>query len=210
MNSPSVSTVIKSSAYWSRLAGVRWQLILSVLVIAIVSRWLRGEYGQDDSNLWLVMNSFLLLLQGTIIVLFVISLVSALTTWAYFLSVNKNKRITLEAAFGDGQKAEAGWVPLSVTISGPVLRPLLGTIQARLVFSEKRMSERIVLDANIPRPRHWWRKAIFGKGQTLLHDRGIYDVENVLVLFCDMLGLVSLPCRIPYSQQLYTLPLSHA
>jgi hypothetical protein len=209
MNSLSISSLIKSSSYWSRLAGVRWQLVLTVLVIILVGRWLRQEYGQDDSNLWLVMNQFLRLVQGTLIGLFALSLLSVLTTYVYFLSLEKNKRVTVQAKFGDGQKAEAGWVPLLVMISGPVLRPLLGTIQARLVFSERRMSERIVLDTNVPRPRHWWRQAIYGNGQTLLHDRGIYDVENVLLLFCDMLGLVSLPCRVSYSQQLYTLPRSY-
>ncbi|GHN01616.1 hypothetical protein WSM22_31050 [Cytophagales bacterium WSM2-2] len=112
----------------------------------------------------------------------------------------------MQAKFGDGQKAEAGWVPISVMITGPALRPLLGTIQARLVFTEKRISERVILDTNIPRPRHWWRQAIRGSGQTLLHDRGIYDVEGVMVSFCDMLGLVSLPCTVPFTQQLYTLP----
>jgi hypothetical protein len=209
MNSLSISSLLKSSSYWSRLAGVRWQLILSVLVIILAGRWLRQEYGQDDSNLWLVMNQFLRLVQGTLIGLFALSLLSVVTTYVYFLSLEKNKRVTIQVKFGDGQKAEAGWVPLLVIVSGPVLRPLLGTIQSRLIFSEKRMSERIVLDTNLPRPRHWWRQAIYGNGQTLLHDRGIYDVENVVVLFCDMLGLVSLPYRVSYAQQLYTLPLSH-
>src|SRR5258705_2067434 len=209
MNSISLSSLIKSSSYWSRLAGVRWQFVLSVLVIIMASRWLRNEYGQDDSNLWLVMNQLLRLVQGTVIGLFAVSLISVLTTYLYFLSLKGNKRVTLQAKFGDGQKAEAGWVPVTVMITGPILRPLLGTIQSRLVFSERRMSDRIVLDRNIPRPNRGWRQGIRGNGQTLLHDRGIYDVENVLVLFCDMLGLLSLPCRVSYAQQLYTLPLSH-
>lgn len=152
------------------------------------------------------MELFLKFLQFTIIGLFVLSLLTALTTWAYFLALVRNKKITLQTKFGDGQKAEAGWVPLSVIITGPALRPLLGTIQARLVFTEKRISERIILDADITKPRHVWRQAIRGTGQTLLHDRGIYDVEKVLISFCDMLGLLSLPCTIPFTQQLYTLP----
>lgn len=145
-------------------------------------------------------------MQLTIIGLFVLSLLTALTTWVYFLTLVRNKKVTLQVNFGDGQKAEAGWVPLSVAISGPVLRPLLGTIQARLVFTQKRISERIILDTNIIKPRHLWRFAIRGRGQTLLHDRGIYDVEKVLVSVCDMLGLLSLPCTIPFTKQLYTLP----
>ena len=202
----SLSSFIKVSSYWSKLAGIRWQFILSVAIIWMVSLWLRTEYGQDDSNLWLVMNQFLRLVQWTIIGLFVISFLAALSTWAFFLNSVKNKTVTIQTKFGDGQKAEAGLVPLSVLIFGPVLRPLLGTIQARLVFSEKRISERLILDTNVPRPRHWWRQAIRGSGQTMLHDRGIYDVESVMVFFCDMFGLVSLPCKVPMTQQLYTLP----
>ena len=206
MNTVSISSFIKSSSYWSKRVGVRWQLLLSIIVLWLAGAWLRNEYGQDDSNLWLVMNQFILLVQWTVIVLFVLSLLTALITWIYFLNNLKNKTITVQAKFGDGQKAEAGWVPITILIQGMVLRPLLGTIQARLVFSEKRMSDRIILDTNIARPRQLWRQAIRGSSQTLLHDRGIYDVENVMILFCDMLGLVSLPCSVPFTQQLYTLP----
>ncbi len=206
MSSVSLSSFIKISSYWSKQVGVRWQLLLSFAVLWMVSTWLRNEYGQDDSNLWLVMNLFIQLVMWTIIGLFVISLISALVSWVYFLQCVKNKRVNVQVKFGDGQKAEAGWVPLTIMISGSVLRPLLGTVQARLVFSEKRLSDRVILDTNVPRPRHWWRQAIRGTGDTLLHDRGIYDVEKVLISFCDMLGLVSLPCKVPFTQQLITLP----
>ncbi|PZR35659.1 MAG: hypothetical protein DI538_14860 [Azospira oryzae] len=206
MRTVSLSSFIKTSSYWSKRVGVRWQLLLSVVFLWLASMWLRNEYGQDDSNLWLVMNQFILLVQWTVILLFIFSLLTALITWAFFVQGVKNKRITLQAKFGDGKKAQAGWVPFSVLIQGNVLRPLLGTIQARLVFSGKRLSDRVILDVNVPRPRHWWRQAIRGNGQTLLHDRGIYDIEHVLISYEDMLGLVSLPCTIPFNQQLYTLP----
>ena len=210
MRALSVSSLIKNSSYWSRQAGVRWQLILSIVVLWLASAWLRNEYGQDDSNLWLVMNQFILLIQWTIIILFGLSLISALVTWGYFNTGVNNKRVAVRAKFGDGTKAEAGWVSIAVMIQGLVLRPFLGTIQARLVFTEKRLSDAIILSSDIPRPKHWWRQGIQGNGQTLLHDRGIYDVEQVMVLFCDMLGLVALPCSVPFIQQLYTLPKSSA
>ena len=206
MNSISLSSIFKASVYWSKLTVVRGQLLFSILVIWGISVWLRNEYGQDDSNLWLVMNQFIRLVQWTIAGLFVLSLFTVIATWAYFLLKVKSKTVTIQAKFGDGQKAEAGLVPFSIMISGLVLRPLLGTIQARILFTEKRISNRVILDTNMPTPRHWWRQAIKGTGQTLLNDRGIYDTEKILVSFCDMLGLVSLPCTVPYSQQLYTLP----
>ena len=152
------------------------------------------------------MNQFMRVVEVTILGLFILSLLAALLVWVYFIQSIKNKAINLHAKFGDGQKAEAGWVPLTVIINGSVLRPLLGTIQARLIFTDKRISDIIILDANIPKPRHWWRQGIKGTGQTLLHDRGIYDVAKILVSFTDMFGLVSLPYSVPFTQQLFTLP----
>ncbi len=202
----SLSAIIKSSSYWSKRAGIRVQLLLSILVIWFVSIWLKNEYGQDDSNLWLVMRLFLVLVQWTLIGLCSLSLLTAVVTWIYFQQGVKNKTVSVQLKFGDGQKAEAGWVQLTVLLVGSVIRPLLGTIHCRLIFSEKRVSEKIILNGSIPKLRHWWRAGIHGSGSTLLHDRGIYDVEKVMISFCDMLGLVSLPCTIPFTQQLFTLP----
>ena len=208
MQQLSISSFLRTSAYWSKLAGIRWQLLLTIAVLVMVSIWLKNEYGQDDSNLWLVMNLFLRLVQYALVGLIALSLLTALATWLYFINSVRNKKISAQAKLGDGQKAEAGWVSLSISIFGNIIRPLLGSVQARLVFSEKRLSERVILDTGIPRPRHWWRQGIKGTGQTLLHDRGIYDVQHVLISFCDMFGLLSLPCKVPFTQQLFTLPLS--
>ena len=202
----SLSTVVHSTSYWSKLAGIRWPFFLAILVAWGTARWLRLEYGQDDSNLWLVMNLFLTLAAWTMAGLFLFSLLTALAAWLLFRHQIKKKSVHIQAKFGDGQKAEAGWVSLAVMIQGPVLRPLLGTIQARLVFVGKKISDRIVLDANVPQPRKLRRQAIRGAGQTLLHDRGIYDVEKILISFGDMLGLVALPVSVPYTNQLFTLP----
>jgi Protein of unknown function DUF58 len=206
MTSISLSSFIKNFSYLSRQAVVRVQLVLAMIVLWGAGVWLRNEYGQDDSNLWLVMGLFLKLVLWTLVGLCVLSVVVALVTWIIFKQALSKKSIQVQVKFGDGQKAEAGLVPLSVGLIGNVLRPMLGTVQAQLIFSGKRVSEKIILDGNIPKPRHWWRSGIRGSGKTLLHDRGIYDVEKVLVSFCDMLGLISLPATIPFVQQLYTLP----
>ncbi|NOS92642.1 MAG: DUF58 domain-containing protein [Cyclobacteriaceae bacterium] len=207
MRQISLSTSLRTSQYWSRLVGVRWQFIISILVFWAATIWLKNEYGQDDSNLWLVMQLFLQLLKWTLVGIVILSLLSVLATWAHFMWAIKNKSISLQVKFGDGQKAEAGLVPLHVQVIGFVLRPLLGTIRAQLLFAGNRLSDVIVLDGSVRQPRQLWRKGIRGGGTSLLHDRGIYDVEKVLFSFCDMLGLVALPYQVSYTQQLYTLPL---
>ena len=118
MSSISLSSVIKTSSYRFKWVGVRWQLILTLIVLWSVSKWLQSEYGQDDSNQWLVMNLFLQLTKWTLIGLFTINFLSAFITWAYFVNGVKNNRLTFQAKFGDGQKAEAGWVPLKIMIHG--------------------------------------------------------------------------------------------
>lgn len=202
----SISGILKNTTYWSKQTIVRIQLLLVIVVIWVAGVWLKNEYGQDDSNLWLVMKFFILLVQWALIGICAVSLLTALITWLIFRQNVKNNSVHVQVKIGDGQKAEAGWVQLTVMLVGSVLRPLLGTIETRLIFSEKRVSEKIILDTNIPRPKHWWRNGIRGNGKTLLHDRGIYDVEKVLISFSDMLGLISLPVTLPFTQQLFTLP----
>jgi hypothetical protein len=201
-----ISIILKNTSYWSKQAGIRLQLILAIVVVWAAGIWLQKEYGQDESNLWLVMSLFFQIVQWTLIGLCIISLLSVLAVWIYFRSIASRNRITVQVKFGDGQKAEAGWVNVSIALLGNVIRPLLGTIQGRLIFSEKRVSEKVILDSSVPKYKHWWRAGIRGSGTTLLHDRGIYAAEKILVTFSDMLGLLSLPHTLPFSQQLYTLP----
>ena len=208
ISSINLSFLLQTWRYWSVWVGVRWQLLAMLLVLSIANQWLKSEYAQDDSNLWLVMSLFSKFMFFALVGLMTLSLFTALLTWAYFFNLCRNKRITVQAKLGDGQQAEAGKVSLTIELFGNFLRPLLGTINASLVFAEKKISDRVLLDTAISRPRHWWRAGIKGKGQTLLHDRGIYDVRYVLVLFSDMLGLLSLPARLPFTQQLFTLPVS--
>ncbi|MFM7853297.1 MAG: DUF58 domain-containing protein [Flammeovirgaceae bacterium] len=202
--------MLQTSRYWFSVAGVRWQLLITLAVFVFIHAWLKAEYSQDDSNLWLVMNLFLTFVLWTFVGLIVISLITAILSWAYFFHLAHRKNIMIEAKLGDGQKAEAGKVSLHISLLGNVIRPLLGTVRARLMFAEKKLSDIILLDTAISRPRHWWRQGIKGGGQTLLHDRGIYDVQEVIVIFSDMLGLLSLPSKLPFVQQLYTLPVSQA
>lgn len=195
-------------SYWLNNLVVRWQLLVTLAVIWGVSLWLKANYSDDDSNLWLVMNVFLIVIRWAVIGLFAVSLLATISVWLVFLYHINGKKISVQLQFGDGQHAEAGYVPLTIILNGPVIRPLLGTIQGRLVFAGKKMSDRIILDADIFRKKSFTRLAIKGTGKTLLHDRGIYDVEKVHIMFCDMFNLIALPHSIPFTQQIYTLPKS--
>jgi hypothetical protein len=193
-------------SYWFNNVVVRWQLLLTIVVIWGVSLWLKANYSDDESNLWLVMNVFLIIIRWTIVGLFAISVLFTLVVWLLFLYNIRHKKIGVQIQFGDGHRAEAGFVPLTIILNGPVIRPLLGTVQGRLVFAGKKLSDTIILDTDIFKKRTFSRLSIKGTGKTLLHDRGIYDVEKVHIVFCDMFNLIALPHTVPFTQQIYTLP----
>src|SRR3954464_12440747 len=172
-------------SYWLNNVVVRWQLLMTIVVIWGVSLWLKSNYSDDESNLWLVMNVFLIVIRWTVVGLFAASLLFTLIVWLLFLYNVRNKKINIQVQFGEGQRAEAGFVPLTIILNGPAIRPLLGTIQGRLVFAGKKLSDSIILDTDIFKKRSVSRLAIKGTGKTLLHDRGIYDVEKVHIVFCD-------------------------
>lgn len=201
-----LSGFLRDTTYWSKRAGIRWTLLLSLVGFWLMTVWLRTEYADDESTLWLVMRLFLQLVQWTLAGILAISLISAFAAWVYFKQLVKSRRLNFQVRFGDGQKAEAGWVPITIQVDGPVFRPFFGTIRAHLVFAGKRVSQPVILDTNLVRPRHLWRHGIKGQGRTLLHDRGIYDVEHVLFTFGDMLSVIGLPASIDLTQQVYTLP----
>lgn len=202
--------LLRRLQYLSNYTVVRWQLLLSALMVLIAGRWLKSQYGEtiqepEATDLWLVMRGFISILWGVLAVLFGFSIFTSAAAWLFFVFRARNKKIGLQTQFGEGQKAEAGFVPVTITVLG-VFRPFLGSVRARLVFTGKKLSEPIVLDKTIYKPKSIARHAISGTGKTLLHDRGIYDVEEVQLQFCDLFRFIAIPYTMHVSQQLYTLP----
>jgi hypothetical protein len=202
--------LLRRLQYWSNFTVVRWQLILTALLLWIAWAYIDSNYGDDKTEKqWLAIDAYFRMIYWTLIFLFSFSLLSVLSAWLFFIYRKKQKKIGLQTQFGKDAStdkgAEAGKVPLTVTLSG-AFRPFLGTVRARLIFSGMKMSEVVLLDENIYPKKNIIRKAIRGTAMTELHDRGIYDVEEVQILFSDMFRLIALPFTLHVSQQLYTLP----
>lgn len=196
--------------YWSNFTVIRWQLILTALLLWAAWAYLDAEFAKDKtSDQWKAILDYLVLIKWTLVFLFGFSLFTVLCSWIFFLIRKSNKKIGLQTQFGKDisleKGAEAGKVPLTITLSG-VLRPFLGTVRARLIFAGMKMSDLVLLDENVYPKKSLIRKAIRGTGETELHDRGIYDVEEVQILFSDMFRLIAIPHTIHLSQQLYTVP----
>lgn len=202
--------LLRRLQYWSNFTVVRWQLILTVLLLWISWAYLDSTYEKyKTDDFWLAIEVFLVIIKWIFVYLFGFSLASVLVSWLFFLYQKSNKQVGLQTQLGKDastdKETEAGKVPLTIILTG-VLRPFLGTVRARLIFSGMKMSDVVLLDENVRAKGNLIRKGIKGTGLTELHDRGIYDVEEVQLLFGDMFRLIVLPYTIHVSQQLYTLP----
>lgn len=89
-------------SYWLNNLVVRWQLLVTLAVIWGVSLWLKANYSDDDSNLWLVMNVFLIVIRWAVIGLFAVSLLATISVWLVFLYHINGKKISVQLQFGDG------------------------------------------------------------------------------------------------------------
>jgi hypothetical protein len=197
---------IRRLLYWSNYTVVRWQLLLTAFLLWFFWYELKEHYGSDvEEPTWVALHNFFLLIYWSVLSLFSFSIITTLCAWIFFLFRKKNKKIGLQTKIGEGEKAEAGNVPVTIILSG-VLRPFLGGVRARLIFSGLKMSPPILLDENVYRKKSIIRQSIKGTAETDLHDRGIYDVEQVQLQFCDMFRLIAIPHTLHISQQLYTLP----
>lgn len=185
---------------------VRWALVLGVGFFALALAWLRSEYAQPDSNLWLVMAFFLQLLLWSALGLIAITLLNSVFCWLMFRYRYARGQISVHVQLGDGVMAEAGQVQLTIQVKGAVWRPLLGLVRASVALRPERQPHRLVLDRNLRAPRQWRRYGIAGNGKVWLHHRGIHDADGVWLFFQDLFGLMAWPCRVTQVQQVVALP----
>ncbi|MBS1976662.1 MAG: hypothetical protein JST46_04795 [Bacteroidetes bacterium] len=203
-----LTRILRRSSQFAPWMVVRWALVLAAICFGIALTWLRREYGQPDSNVWLVMGYFLQLLLWSVLGMVVVTLTSSLVCWLMFRYQYMRGKIKVEVQLGDGLVAEAGRVRLTVQVKGPVWRPFLGLVRGSIAFRQESVPHEVLLDHNLRAPREWRRFGIAGHGTVWLHNRGIHDAEGVWLFFQDLFGLVSWPSRVLQVHQLVALPVT--
>ncbi|HEU4718595.1 MAG TPA: DUF58 domain-containing protein [Bacteroidia bacterium] len=200
---------IRKIAYWLNFTVARWQLIVFFIFLLVAFHYIGDYFAPDDSptehNLHVIMQLTLKFISTTLLAVLGFSILTASAAWAYFFFHTRKRDLGLRITFGDDETTEAGWVPVRVSLRG-LLRPFLGNVRARIVFSGMRTSPLFLLNENLYERKKLLRYGVSGQGRTLLNDRGIYDVEEVQFQFTDILGIIALPVTIHFTKQLITLP----
>jgi Protein of unknown function DUF58 len=191
--------------YWANFSVLRWQLLLFSGALFFILHRLYESYWPADTQLGELAGIFLNILKQSMIWIVSIAIGTTLLVWAFFWYQIRNNRIKFSVTWGDNELAEAGLVPVTITVT-KLIRPFAGTVKARLVFRDNSQSDSFVLDENLHEKGSFIRKAVKGTGQVSLHNRGLHDLAEIQVHFCDMLRLVALPLPLPTQNQIFTLP----
>lgn len=141
-----------------------------------------------------------------IIVLILLSVLSTLITWAYYLWLKHKKNAVLQLSFTtESKNGKNHKLFMNAAIDG-VRRPLLGFIKGRLYYDDYKLTDKFPLMSNRRKENSFWRGAITGKSRLALPDIKEYQLQGGFVFFEDMLHLFSLAVPQPVGGQFYQPP----
>ena len=135
-----------------------------------------------------------------------LAFVTAFLSWVYFWIYKKSqKESPVLASIGEGEKAQAGYVALGLKAKG-IIKPLLGHVKGRIVFSDTTISPALALDQPEFGKGKFIRSAIRAGRPVWIPDIKEHEVKKVVVYFEDMFRLFSFPFVLTNVQKLLTIP----
>jgi hypothetical protein len=199
---------MKKIAYY--FSFIPFQLNFFVLFFVVASTYaiVNSEYIETTEKVY-----FLLLLKSLALFVIVFSIMIAaiafLTTlfcWGFYWHYKKFEEISpIEAFIGEGEKAQAGYVPLGLKAKG-IIKPLLGHIKGRIVFADTNISPALTLDQPVFGHNKLIRNALRAGRPVWIPDIKEHEVQKVVLYFEDMFRLFSFPLVSKNVQKLLTVP----
>jgi hypothetical protein len=136
-----------------------------------------------------------------------LSVVSTIASYLYYLWLRRSKGITLNVEFAtETRKGKENKVYLIAHLSR-VFRPVLGFIKGRLYYDDNKLTDRFGLLSDKWQPGKIRRTAISGKSRMYLPDIKEYDLKGGFIYFQDMLHIFSLASSQPISGHFYQPPI---
>lgn len=126
-----------------------------------------------------------------ILALVLISIISTISAWVYYLYLKKSRDARLQVSFTtETRTGRKNKLFLNAAIE-KARRPLLGFIKGRLFYDDYQLTDKFSLLSNQRGEGSFWRKAVAGRSRLLLPDIKEYELRGGFVFFEDMLHLFS-------------------
>lgn len=140
-----------------------------------------------------------------IVALILLSLLSTIATWFYFLWLRRKGKATLQLRFYAEENGNKKKQFFEATLPD-VLKPLLGFVKGRLFYDNKQLSDKFGLLSVRRKKNSIIRDAITGRNRIALPDIKEYQIKGGIVFFEDMLHIISLPLLQPIAGNFYQSP----
>ncbi|MGN6566495.1 MAG: DUF58 domain-containing protein [Flavipsychrobacter sp.] len=141
-----------------------------------------------------------------LIALLVLSVLSTIFSWGYYLWLKRSKSRLLQVSFTtETKKGKKNKLYLNATLEGAI-RPILGFVKGRLFYDDHEMTDKFSLLSNKRKEQSLWRAAITGRSRLALPDIKEYELKGGFIYFQDMLHLFSFAVAQPLKGQFYQPP----
>ena len=137
--------------------------------------------------------------------LILISLLSAIASYLYFLWLRKNKKSSLQVHFYTEEKGDRKRQFLEAGLPY-VIRPVLGFVKARLYYDDGQLTDKFGLLSARLKKNSLLRDAIMGRSRIELPDIKEYQIRGGLLFFEDLFQIISLPVRQQVGGTFYQAP----
>jgi predicted outer membrane lipoprotein len=199
--------IIRKLAYYLSFFPFRLNFFLFAGFAIVALYFVKHHYYISDTNFGYTLEGFFIFLAWMAGLLLAIAFTTAFACWLTFLikKPKKDQGHRINVQFGENIHAEAGEVPVTIELPG-ALRPFLGFVKSRIIFSDLSRSGPIILDREMKQRRQIWRSGIKGTQKIWLPDRRDYLVSKGMVFFQDMFQMFSFPYKEELDKRMYTTP----
>ncbi|HTF82667.1 MAG TPA: hypothetical protein VL947_13115 [Cytophagales bacterium] len=196
-------------AYWLGYIPFKLNFFIIAFILSLGFYWTKNNYFLPD-----LQESQKLLFELVFKIFWVFSLlvlglavVTLLLSWAYLFLIKSNTKSGFaKVLFGvDGFQAEAGMIPFRLSFNS-LIRPFLGVIKARVVFSDYSVTDELQLAEDQFTKSKFLRSGIYSSEGIFLVDRRKYEIHRIMIFFEDMFRIFSLPYTLEFERDVYTVP----
>ncbi|MFA6150164.1 MAG: DUF58 domain-containing protein [Chitinophagaceae bacterium] len=140
-----------------------------------------------------------------ILAIVLLSVLSTIATWLYFLWLRKQGKSKLELHFFSEEKGTRKKQFLEAALP-KVIKPILGFVKGRLFYDNQQLTDRFTLLSSRRQKNNLLRDAITGKSRISLPDIKEYQIKGNIIFFEDMLQIISLPVSQQMGGNFYQSP----
>lgn len=202
----------KKARYYSQYFPFTLHTVFYGVAVLVVYRVVVHKVPTNTDELLPTGFPFILLMAKIALLFFLLmvllSLISTLACWLYFLWLRKKKGTQLSLRFdSETHTDKQTTLFLNAQLEG-VFRPLLGFVKGKLFYDDWETTGMFSMMSGKRKEHSFWRAAITGKSAMQLSDIKAYELKAGFIYFQDMLHLLSLSVAQPIRGQFYQPPVA--